>query len=462
MAVSLSDGADPPRASTWVGRLIPGRRLGEAGVEATGPDEVRAGSLGDGLEVTRDERLRRLQAVTGADLSLLELDDLLVELLERTRDLLEADTATIMLLDSTGQELVATAASGLEEEVRQGVRVPVGAGFTGRVAALAEPVILDHVDHTNVVSQVLVDKRLASVIGVPMLAGARVIGVLYVGALASRRFTDGDVELLRLVADRASLATQARLSQLGRAATLALQRSLLPARPPTVTGLEVAARYVPGAEVGVGGDWYDLFPLPSGHVGVAIGDVAGSGLRAAVVMGRIRSALRAYALETNDPADVLSRLDRKIQLFEPDAMATAVYAVIDPARTTVTISVAGHLPPVLVPDGQPARLVDAPADLPLGAYPSAPRRTRQLPLPAGTSLFLYTDGLIERRGRPIAGEIDRLLAALGPGNPEELCRRATAVFLHDQPATDDVAIVAVRRTGCDGQPGAADPGSAPR
>jgi serine phosphatase RsbU (regulator of sigma subunit) len=448
MGMSLDGGVDPQRApARWVGRLIPGLRQGDARDGAVGLDKAREAVLADGREVTSDEKLRRVQAVTDADLSLLELDDLLVELLERTRDLLDAETAAIMLLDPTGQELVATAASGLEEEVHQGLRVPVGAGFTGRVAALAQPVILDHVDHANVVSHVLVDKRLTSVIGVPMLAGGRVIGVLHVGTIRSRQFTDDDVELLRLVADRASLATQARLSQLDRAATLALQRSLLPARPPSVAGLESAARYVPGAEIGVGGDWYDVFALPSGHVGVAIGDVAGNGLRAAVVMGRIRSALRAYALETNDPADVLSRLDRKIQLFEPDAMATAVYAVIDPTRTTLTISNAGHPPPVLVHDGQPAELVDAPADLPLGAYPQAPRRTRQLPLPVGLSLFFYTDGLVERRGRAIVGEIDRLLGILGHGNPEELCRRATAVLLGDQPATDDVAILALRRTG---------------
>jgi serine phosphatase RsbU (regulator of sigma subunit) len=199
---------------------------------------------------------------------------------------------------------------------------------------------------------------------------------------------------------------------------------------------------MPGAEVGVGGDWYDLFALPSGHVGVVIGDVAGNGLRAAVVMGRIRSALRAYALETDDPGDVLTRLDRKIQLFEPDAMATVAYAVIDPARTTLTVSLAGHLPPIQLdaPDG--ARLLDVPVDLPLGAYPNAPRRAIALPLP--DALFLYTDGLIERPGRPLRDAIVDLLGALCPGTAEEICTRATAL-MRDTPATDDVAVIALRR-----------------
>src|SRR5205807_2561728 len=184
---------------------------------------------------------------------------------------------------------------------------------------------------------------------------------------------------------------------------VALQRSLLPARPPMIEGFDVAARYIPGTEVGVGGDWYDLFALPSGHVGMVIGDVAGNGLRAAVVMGRIRSALRAYALETADPADVLTRLDRKIQIFEPGAMATVAYAVIDPHRTTVTVSLAGHLPPVLLdPSGGP-RLLDARPDLPLGVYPGAPRRTTTVELPE--ALLLYTDGLVERRDEPLRESI---------------------------------------------------------
>src|SRR2546429_6866156 len=208
----------------------------------------------------------------------------------------------------------------------------MGEGFAGRIAATAQPLIIDRVDRTTVVNPILIDEHLATMAGVPLTASGRVLGVLHVGSRSHRTFTDSDIDLLRLVADRAALAAQARLSRVERQTTVALQRSLLPARPPEVPGLDVAARYIPGAEVGVGGDWYDLFQLPSGHVGVVIGDVAGSGLRPAVIMGRIRSALRAYALETSHPADVLTRLDRKIQLFEPDAMATAAYAVIDPAH----------------------------------------------------------------------------------------------------------------------------------
>jgi sigma-B regulation protein RsbU (phosphoserine phosphatase) len=388
------------------------------------------------------EQLHRLLAVTDVALSQLGVDELLTELASRTRELMAADTATILLLDPSGRELVVTAASGLEEEVRQEVRIPVGEGFAGRIAASAQPLVIDRVDRTTVINPILIDTQLVTMAGAPITASGRVLGVLHVGSRTPRRFTDDDIELLRLVADRAGLAAQARISRLERQTTVALQRSLLPTSPPQIDGFDVAARYVPGAAVGVGGDWYDLFALPSGHVGMVIGDVAGHGLRAAVVMGRIRSALRAYALETQDPADVLTRLDRKIQFFEPDAMATAAYAVIDPTRSTVAVSLAGHLPPILLDRHGAARTLDASPDLPLGAYPNPPRTATAVALPQ--ALFLYTDGLVERRGRLLGDGITDLLAALGPGTADDLCRQATLV-LH-KPAEDDVAVLAIRRT----------------
>jgi sigma-B regulation protein RsbU (phosphoserine phosphatase) len=387
------------------------------------------------------DQVEALLSVTDSALARLDVDDLLTELTARVRRLMDTDTAAILLLDPTGRELVATAATGLEEEVRQGVRIPVGEGFAGRIVATGRPLVINHVDRTTVVNPILIEEHLAVMAGVPITAGGRVLGVLHVGNRQPRPFTDDHVELLRIVADRAGMAAQARLSRLERQTTVALQRSLLPARPPDIRGFDVAARYIPGAEVGVGGDWYDLFALPSGYTGVVIGDVAGNGLRAAVVMGRIRSALRAYALETDDPADVLTRLDRKIQFFEPGAMATAAYAVIDPDRTTVTASLAGHLPPVLLdPSGQP-RLLDAPPDLPLGVF-AAPRRTTTVELPE--ALLLYTDGLVERRDEPLRESIARLLTALHGGTADDLCVQATA-HLHHRAATDDIALIALRR-----------------
>lgn len=394
-----------------------------------------------------EEKLRRLQSVTDAALSRLGVEDLLDELLDRVMDLLAADIAGIMLVDPEGRELVPTAARGADHEVRLGIRVPIGQGFNGRIAAEGRPVVVDDVDTSNVISPILLAMPVRSLLGVPMFDGPQVIGVLHVGTLTPRRFTPDDVELLRLVADRASLATRARMSRLDRATTVALQRSLLPSRPPAVPGVEVAARYVPGDETGVGGDWYDVFALPSGLVGVAIGDVAGNGLRAAVVMGRIRSALRAYALESDDPADVLVRLDRKVHFFEPDAMATAVYAVLDPATGALTTSSAGHLPPALARAGGATGSLRVAPDLPLGAYPGSPRAVTRSMLGPGDCLFLFTDGLVERRGRSIVTEVESLCDALQCAAPDTMCTTAMARALADRPTTDDIAVLALRWLG---------------
>ncbi|MET7425006.1 GAF domain-containing SpoIIE family protein phosphatase [Dactylosporangium sp. NPDC005555] len=396
-----------------------------------------------------EEKVRRLQAVTDAALSQLGLEDLLHELLERTLDILRADSAAVLLLDQDGTELVATATAGLDREPRHEVRVPVGHGLAGAVAVRGEPVAVERYDRAGDGATdfdgALVPARTASLLGVPMLSSGRVVGVLHIGTLRPRSFTADDIELLQLVADRAGLATEARRSHLDRAAAVALQRSLLPARPPTVPGLDVAVRYVPGAQVGVGGDWYDVFDLPSGHVGIVIGDVAGSGLHAAVVMGRIRSALRAYAMETDDPADVLTRLDRKVQRFEPDAMATAVYAVLGPGLDTVTLSNAGHLPPVMMRPDEPSTLLTIRPDLPLGAYRDAGRHNTRMPLEPGQGLFLYTDGLVERKARGITPGLRRMVTVLAAAASADATCNAAMTLLDNTAPTDDVAVLAVRR-----------------
>ena len=126
-----------------------------------------------------------------------------------------------------------------------------------------------------------------------------------------------------------------------------------------------------------------MFTLPGGQVCVTVGDVAGSGLAAAVIMGRIRSALRAYALETTDPAEVLSRLDRKMQYFEPDALATVAYGVFEPGLDQVQVALAGHLPPVMARPGERAELADVQIGAPIGAAPRAQRPLTTVPVPPG-------------------------------------------------------------------------------
>ena len=391
-----------------------------------------------------EDRLRDIQAITDAALSRLDDHDLLVELLERTRTILQADTAAALLLDFSSGELIATAAAGLEEEVRQGVRIPVGRGFAGRIAAEHQPVILDHVDHNTVLNPILWSKGIRTLMGVPLIAGGKMIGVLHVGSLTPREFTSEDLRLLQLAADRAATAVQSMMAQDDRAAAAALQRSLLPSALPATDGAQMAVRYVPG-EGTVGGDWYDVFTLPPGQLCVVIGDVTGSGLPAAVIMGRIRSALRAYALDTCDPAEVLCRLDRKMQHFEPGALATVAYAVFDPGLHRVRICSAGHYPPVIAAPGQPAQLADVPPGLLIGAAPGAQRRVAAIDITPGTLMCFYTDGLIERRGHPIDHGLALLCQTVTAQPPDAACAAVMAALVGNEPARDDIALLMFRR-----------------
>jgi putative methionine-R-sulfoxide reductase with GAF domain len=391
-----------------------------------------------------EDRLRDIQLITDAELSRLSDQDLLAELIDRAKEALQADTAAVLLLDKAAGLLIATAAAGLEEEVLQGVRIPEGRGFAGRIAAERRPVIINRVDHTKVLNPILLAKGIRSLMGVPLIASGTVIGVLHVGSLTPRTFTDDDAQLLQLAADRAAVAVQSLMTRADRAAAAALQRSLLPAALPVVPGADISARYVPGNGV-VGGDWYDVFALPSGSLGVVIGDVAGSGLPAAVVMGRIRTALRAYALETRDPAEVLAKLDRKIQHFEPGALATVLYSVFDPALDQVQVCSAGHLPPVLAFPGQHAELADIPANLMIGVDSGLLRQATTVNIPPGALLCFYTDGLVERRDQPIDDGLTRLCQVVTAEPADIACATVMGAMVGSHAARDDIALLSFRR-----------------
>ncbi len=393
-----------------------------------------------------DDRLQVLEAITDAGLGRLVPEKVITTILERMRDVLGVDTATVLQHDPSARQLQAIAASGMEEEVYQAVRIPVGAGFAGRVASERRTVVIDHVDETTVVNPLLRERGLRVMVGVPMLAGDDLVGVLHVGSVTPREFTESDIELVQLVAARLALAVQLDISLADRAAAAALQRSLLPTRLPAIRGLQFAARYVPGAEPGVGGDWYDLFPLPGDRLGIVMGDVAGHGLNAAVIMGRLRSALRAYALETDDPAEVLSKLDRKARHFEPGAMATVAYGIVAPSQDSLELSLAGHLCPVLAVSGSPASLVEVPVDPPIGVG-GPRRRTTVLDLSHGSVLAFYTDGLVERRHSPIDAGLRRLTEVVTVDAPSVVCARVMSALVGTTPAKDDIALLVVRRDG---------------
>src|SRR5699024_4887347 len=194
------------------------------------------------------------------------------ELLRRVQKTLEVDTVTVLLRDDRARRLIATEAVGISEGVRRDIRVPIGTGLAGTVAAQREPRALEQLGSGSVFDTMPWENGFGSLIAVPMVAGGHLVGVLHVGVFIARRFNDHERYLLQLAADRIAMNEQSDISRTERTAAVSLTRSLQPAQLPAPEGLTFAARYVPG-HGNVGGDWYDVFTLPTGRIGIAIGDV---------------------------------------------------------------------------------------------------------------------------------------------------------------------------------------------
>jgi serine phosphatase RsbU (regulator of sigma subunit)/anti-sigma regulatory factor (Ser/Thr protein kinase) len=391
------------------------------------------------------DRLRDLQSITDAALAYLPLEDLLNELLTRVIEILGVDTAAILLLEDDDTTLIPRAAKGLEEEVERGVRIPVGRGFAGRIAATRQPVRILNLADAEVVNPILREKGLVSMLGVPLLVEGTVVGVLHVGALQERAFDDEDEELLQRAGDRAALAIFSRLTEQERGLADALQRSLMP-RLPDLPALSLAGRYLPAAAARLGGDWYDAFALPDGRLGLAIGDVVGRGFHAAAIMGQLRSGLRAYALDSRSPALVLERLNGLLRQIEPGRTATLLYLVLDAHGGALTLASAGHPPPLIRARDGDCSYLDLPGSVPLGAARHTRYESHELEFEPGSAIVLYTDGLVERRGEPLEAGLERLAATVAEGHDqlEHLGDALVDIMLPDGPRNDDAALLLVR------------------
>ncbi|MFJ3880427.1 SpoIIE family protein phosphatase [Streptomyces sp. NPDC090077] len=281
---------------------------------------------------------------------------------------------------------------------------------------------------------------------VPLVARGKVLGAVAVTRLRSREpFDAQDCVLIDELVARAALnIDNARMYTSQRQAALTLQRSLTNSALPEVPGLELTGRYLPASEHDVGGDWFDVIQLPRGRTGLVIGDVMGHGIHAAAVMGQLRTAVRTLARQDVPPDQMLRSLDAVVADLGEDEMATCVYAVHDPAAGGCTIARAGHPPPAVATPGGRVAFLQGPPGTPLGTG-GQEFRTEQVPLPPGTLLALYTDGLIECRDRDLDEGMDRLARTLGrAGRPlEELCDGILARLLPDAPQ-DDVAVLLAR------------------
>jgi len=287
-------------------------------------------------------------------------------------------------------------------------------------------------------------------VGLPLLAAGAPIGALRFAFTRPRSITEEERVFLEALAGQCALAVErALLFEREHKTAETLQLSLLPSDLPELPALAMSARYYPATRhVQVGGDWYDVFPLPDDRLAVAVGDVMGKGVPAAASMGRVRNALRALALNDPRPAAVLSGLDRLFSATEDvEQFTTVVYAVIDPDSGEGVLSNAGHPPPLIAGRDAPARLSTAEPGTPLG-WPSHRQQT-SFSIPPGNTVVFYSDGLVENRRRGVDAGLDELVGVAADatpevvGDPEILVDYLVDRMLAGYEQDDDVTVLAL-------------------
>jgi PAS domain S-box-containing protein len=380
------------------------------------------------------DRAISVQEVTAALAQTLTVGEVRQVLGAAARDVLQATNDTVSLLERSddGRHLLPPVA-GADVVVQE-----------GRPLLLATP----HGYAERVGAQPVDGERSWALL--PLHAAALVTGVWRLAWPRERVFDESERTLLATLAGLGGTALErARLYERQRGIAETLQRSLLPAELPAPAGVQVAAQYLPAsAGAQVGGDWYDVVELPDGRVGISIGDVTGHGVEAAAVMGQLRSAVRAYALQGLPPEQVLTQLNGLVAALGGEQMATGLYLVLDPSTGEVCVASAGHPPVLAVPEQGRPYLLDVDPGLPLGVLDDVRFAQTQTRVPPGTALVAYTDGLIERRGQTLQWGLDRLVSAAARcGAAGNLGAELLAAA---GPSTDDTALVTVRLAPLDG------------
>ena len=295
--------------------------------------------------------------------------------------------------------------------------------------------------------------RPRSAIATPLQAPHGPFGVIALTRGTRRpRFTETDVQMFEELARRLAVGL-ANADAFAREHAIAetLQRSLLPDALPQVPGLDLAVRYLPATDgADVGGDWYDAFPVQDGRIGLVTGDVAGHSITSASIMGQVRSLLRGYAIDDPDPGRVLERANTALARLLPDVLASAVYAVLDPATGDLSYANAGHPPPLVTTGTGRTEYLDDTTGTMLGAGTGISFTTGRRLLQPGTRLLFYTDGLIENRHRDISDGFTILAETLqrsGPSSAEQTCATVHAALLNTARRHDDVCLLTARLTG---------------
>ncbi|MFD7631875.1 SpoIIE family protein phosphatase [Streptomyces sp. NPDC059851] len=348
--------------------------------------------------------------------------------------------------DLPAAELCEILPGGALAEVLRGVR-PVFASSEGAQEALPELLGAEHP----------VPRGRRAVLA-PLRGRRRVIGAaVFLRSPERPAFEQNDLLVAAQLATHTALGIDKAVLY-GREAYIAdeLQRTMLPHSLPQPTGVRLASRYLPAAETArVGGDWYDAIPLPGSRVALVVGDVMGHSMTSAAIMGQLRTTAQTLAQLDLPPAEVLHHLDEQAQRLGSDRMATCMYAVYDPVSHRITIANAGHPPPVLLHLGGRAEVLRVPPGAPIGVG-GVDFEAVELDAPAGATLLLYTDGLVESRLRDVWTGIEQLRERLAttaqltgldhPPPLEALCDDVLDM-LGPGDRDDDIALLAARFDG---------------
>lgn len=377
-------------------------------------------------------RLRKLQAVTAALSQAVTLADVSRTCLEHAAAGLDASEGLVVLRrpggDRDQSSVAVIAALGVEtregevpDEIPDQAAAPIAACLKGGRPMFSAD----------------------GWIAFPLASGA-----LAVRSTSKRALADADrAWFLTLLSQGEQALDRAGRYENERGIAETLQRSVLPDRLPSVHGITLAARYLPGTVgVNVGGDWYDVIQLENGSVGLVVGDVVGKGVQAAATMGQLRNALRAFAFEHNDPHTVISRLGKLVEGMMEAPFATLAYLVVDPHGRSVRYVVAGHPPPLIRAADGTTTFLESGRALPIGVDASLPFTAGEAQLDQGSTILLYTDGLVEHREMSLDEGLGRLADAASSSvdDPEDLVDTVIAMLVGERERPDDVAALALR------------------
>jgi len=398
-------------------------------------------------------RLTQIQSVTDAALSGLGVDELADQLLRKIREVLEADSATLLLLDKTGTMLVEHTTVGAQTGEAT-IPIPMGRGIAGTIASTMSPIVAEDLSTYEVVRPWLV-RSMRSLMGVPLVYNGAVMGVIHVATRTRRRFTADEIEVAELAANRIAAALErASLYDSRSAMAQALQRSLLPSSLPEIDGVELAALYHPfSPDHEICGDFYDVYPHGEGTWGVVVGDVSGKGPKAAAIMGLVAHTMRALARYESRPSAVLTALNDTLLAAErmtDEQFCTACEMRLrsEPDHLRITLCLAGHPLPLLLRADGSVEEAGLPGTL-LGSFRDPELHDVALDLQPGDALVAYTDGLVERRDVGIdegQQELAELLSTCTELSAEGIVARISRELVERVSLDDDVAVFVIRKT----------------